>query len=137
MDYSRRSGGSVEHDLNHIHHPGPASSGRPDYSTMTPSQFAGNMLTGSNGPMPSSNNAWQSLDESALHGREEYAFRNFWSVGGRLEEVLFALPSKEDAEVLVNAFFKYIDPLYPIMSENLFRSRFEEFWALAPGDRYE
>lgn len=70
------------------------------------------------------------------NGPEIYPFRNFWSIGGSIDEVLFALPPKHQADVLVNAFFKYIDPSYPIVSEALFRSRYEEFWALAPYERY-
>jgi hypothetical protein len=89
-------------------------------------------------------NSWGSMDGDAngsgnnipSNGPEIYPFRNFWSIGGSIDEVLFALPPKQQADVLVNAFFKYIDPSYPIVSEALFRSRYEEFWALAPYERY-
>ncbi|GAB7335733.1 hypothetical protein MBLNU13_g08030t2 [Cladosporium sp. NU13] len=69
------------------------------------------------------------------NGHEIYPSRNFWSIGGSIDEALFALPPKQQADVLVDAFFKYIDPSYPIISGALFRSRFEEFWALAPYER--
>lgn len=92
-------------------------------------------------------NSWGSIDGDGngnsngnnmpSNGPEIYPFRNFWSIGGSIDEVLFALPPKQQADVLVDAFFKYIDPSYPIISEALFRSRFEEFWALAPYERYD
>lgn len=90
-------------------------------------------------------NSWASMDgdtngngdTNPNSGPEMYPFRNFWSIGGTIEEVLFALPPKQHADDLVDAFFKYIDPSYPIISEALFRSRFEEFWALAPYERYD
>lgn len=90
-------------------------------------------------------NSWGSIDGDGngngnnipSNRPEIYPFRNFWSIGGNIDEVLFALPPKQQADVLVDAFFKFIDPLYPIVSEALFRSRFEEFWALAPYERYD
>jgi hypothetical protein len=91
-------------------------------------------------------NSWGSIDGNdngngtgnniTSNEPESYPFRNFWSIGGSIDEVLFALPSKQEADALVDAFFKYIDPSYPIISEALFRSRFEEFWALALCEKY-
>ncbi|EME43736.1 hypothetical protein DOTSEDRAFT_171577 [Dothistroma septosporum NZE10] len=64
-----------------------------------------------------------------------YPFRNFWSADGDIREVLFALPSRERADALLLAFFEHVDPLYPIISQNIFRSRFEEFWTLPANER--
>lgn len=83
-----------------------------------------------------SRHPWRPLERDAAQGQETYPFHNFWSAGGGLDEVLFALPSREHADVLVDGFFTYVDPSYPIIPEGVFRSRFEEFWALAPNDRY-
>lgn len=95
-----------------------------------------NAFVGSDGSLAPSGNPWTPPEENGTGGQEAYPFRNFWSVEGGLDEVLFAIPSREQADILVTAFFKYVDPLYPIIPENLFRSRFEEFWALPPIDRY-
>jgi hypothetical protein len=103
---------------------------------MTESSLANNSLVGPNDGAPAPpGTSWTVPSENANRGSEAYPFRNFWSAEGGLDEVLFALPSRERAEILVTSFFKYVDPLYPIIPENQFRSRFEEFWALPPSDR--
>ncbi|GIZ41237.1 hypothetical protein CKM354_000455000 [Cercospora kikuchii] len=113
----------------------PPSSGRSYSISMAESSMPSNAFVGSDGSLAPSGNPWTPPEENGTGGQEAYPFRNFWSVEGGLDEVLFAIPSREQADILVTAFFKYVDPLYPIIPENLFRSRFEEFWALPPIDR--
>jgi hypothetical protein len=104
---------------------------------MTESSLTNNGLVGPADRLrPLSGNPWTPPEDHSNRESEAYPFRNFWSVEGGLDEVLFALPSRDRAELLVMSFFKYVDPLYPVVPENLFRSRFEEFWALAPSERY-
>ncbi|KAK4621450.1 hypothetical protein CLAFUW4_06621 [Fulvia fulva] len=78
---------------------------------------------------------WPPAEEQAADGQVMYPFRNFWSPDGNIGEVLFALPTRERADALISSFFEHIDPLYPIISENMFRNRFEEFWALPANER--
>ena len=94
------------------------------------------VVGGSAGARPLSS-TWQPTEEQPADGHDAYPFRNFWSPDGNISEVLFALPSRERADVLISSFFEHIDPLYPIISENIFRNRFEEFWALPANERWD
>lgn len=100
----------------------------------SPLTSSNGVVGGSNGARPISS-TWPLPEEQAADAQQVYPFRNFWSPDGNISEVFFALPSKERADALLAAFFEHIDPLYPIIPENIFRNRFEEFWTLPANER--
>jgi hypothetical protein len=55
---------------------------------------------------------------------------NYWSDKGGLVEVVASLPSKAEADTLIQRFFDAVDPLYPIVPRDAFMADFESFWLL-------
>ncbi|GIZ41618.1 hypothetical protein CKM354_000491700 [Cercospora kikuchii] len=89
---------------------------------------------------PECNSPWQSsTDTVGLEGRhatqKTYPFRNYWTAPGGLSEALVPLPSKQDAEKMIDKFFFHVDPLYPIIPQAVFRARVERFWASSQESR--
>lgn len=90
---------------------------------------------------PECNSPWQSsTDTVGLEGRhatqKTYPFRNYWTAPGGLSEALVPLPSKQDAEKMIDKFFFHVDPLYPIIPQAVFRARVERFWASSQESRF-
>lgn len=55
---------------------------------------------------------------------------------GGLVEVVTSLPSKPDADRLIERYFETVDPLYPIMSKHAFIADVERFWQLSDNDKH-
>ena len=60
----------------------------------------------------------------------QHPFSNYWTCQGGLPEVISVLPSKDQADLLVAAYFDIVDPVYPFLHRRTFYSDYELFWAL-------
>lgn len=45
------------------------------------------------------------------------------------------LPSRKEADALVAAFFRHLDPIYPVVAQATFATDYEDYWCLAPVGR--
>lgn len=46
------------------------------------------------------------------------------------------LPSKEQADILVNRYFEAVDPVYPLIHKRNFLTEYEHFWALSLPEKH-
>lgn len=60
----------------------------------------------------------------------EHPFANYWTRQGGLPEVISVLPSKEQADMLLERYFECVDPVYPMLHRQTFYADYEHFWSL-------
>lgn len=65
----------------------------------------------------------------------QHPFSNYWTCQGGLPEVITVLPSKDQADLLVNKYFDIFDTVYPFLHRRTFYSDYETFWALPAEDK--
>ena len=65
----------------------------------------------------------------------EHPFNNYWTLAGGLNEVISVLPSKAQADILMDKFFESIDPVYPLLYKPHFDRDYEAFWLLPFNER--
>ena len=53
---------------------------------------------------------------------------NLWTDAGGLAEVIPVLPSKEEADWLVERYFQVVDPIYPVVCKDVFMIEYNNFW---------
>lgn len=59
----------------------------------------------------------------------EHPFANFWTCNGGLPEVIRVLPGKAQADLLLDAYFQCVDPVYPLLHRQTFYADWEQFWS--------
>ncbi|KAK4553748.1 hypothetical protein LTR86_009246 [Recurvomyces mirabilis] len=65
----------------------------------------------------------------------QHPFSNYWTCQGGLPEVISVMPSKDQADILIEKYFESVDPVYPFMHRRTFYADYERFWALTPDER--
>ncbi|KAF2165804.1 hypothetical protein M409DRAFT_24091 [Zasmidium cellare ATCC 36951] len=68
---------------------------------------------------------------------KQHPFGNYWTCIGGLSEVVGVLPSKSQADLLVEKYFNAVDPLYPVIFRPQFTADYELFWAKSLDERCE
>lgn len=63
----------------------------------------------------------------------EHPFANYWTRQGGLPETISVLPSKDQADMLLERYFECVDPVYPMLHRQTFYADYEHFWSLPPG----
>lgn len=88
------------------------------------------------GPSLLSNIPYSAPKASNIYGiGSEHPFNNYWTLTGGLAEVISVMPSKIQADILINKFFEAVDPIYPLLYKPHFDAKYEEFWRLSFADR--
>ena len=62
---------------------------------------------------------------------DRHPFSNYWTLTGGLGEVVSVLPSKEQADILINKYFDSVDPIYPLLHQSTVFAQYEAFWQLS------
>ncbi|KAK5109609.1 hypothetical protein LTR62_006846 [Meristemomyces frigidus] len=65
----------------------------------------------------------------------QHPFSNYWTCSGGLPEVISVMPSKEQADILIEKYFEAVDPVYPFMHRRTFYADYERFWSSTPEER--
>ena len=65
----------------------------------------------------------------------EHPFNNYWTLAGGLNEVISVLPTKTQADILIDKFFESVDPVYPLLYKPYFDRDYEAFWKLPFDER--
>jgi hypothetical protein len=63
------------------------------------------------------------------------SLENYWTDAGGLVEVVSSLPSRPEAEALIDRFFSSVDPIYPVVPRDVFVADIERFWQLTEHDK--
>lgn len=66
----------------------------------------------------------------------KHPFSNYWTNQGGLAEVIGVLPSKDQADILVQKYFDTVDAVYPIINKYQFLADYDRFWALLPQEKH-
>ena len=67
----------------------------------------------------------------------EHPFANYWTRQGGLPEVVGVLPSKDQADTLIERYFTCVDPVYPMLCRQAFYTDYESFWSMPPSAKHQ
>ena len=67
---------------------------------------------------------------SVFGSASAHPFANYWTTSGGVPEVIGVLPSKQQADSLVDKYFESVDPVYPMINKAHFLADYDRFWAL-------
>ncbi|KAL7628934.1 hypothetical protein AAE478_000451 [Parahypoxylon ruwenzoriense] len=65
----------------------------------------------------------------------EHPFANYWTCEGGLPEVIGVMPEKLQADILLNQYYEYVDPVYPIIDRQTFYLEYDRFWTLRDSEK--
>lgn len=83
-----------------------------------------------------SNVAYSQPSASNIFGiGSEHPFNNYWTALGGLPEVVRVLPTKLEADILLERYFDSVDPVYPMIHRQTFYAEYEQFMALSIAEK--